>query len=137
MSQKRVASIMFVLILVVSAMIFGYLFGLNAGTTEVHMVELPASVLTASEQTTQETSTDLEEALSGTEGKPDLINLNTADQALLETLPGIGPTIAKRIIEYRNTIGSFASKEEIMNISGIGKKKYSAIEGLITVGGTQ
>ncbi len=62
-----------------------------------------------------------------------LVNLNTAGQSLLETLPGIGPTLAQRVIQYRDINGRFASIEELRNVSGIGDKKYEAVKDLITV----
>lgn len=62
-----------------------------------------------------------------------LININTADSALLQTLEGIGPATAQKIIDYRTAHGRFQSKEELMNVSGIGEKKYAAIEHRITV----
>ncbi len=62
-----------------------------------------------------------------------LININTADQELLCQLPGIGPKTAQRIIEYRQTHGKFKSIEEIMNVRGIGPKKFEQIKNLITV----
>lgn len=49
-----------------------------------------------------------------------LVNLNTADAATLETLPGIGPALAARIIEYRESHGPFAAVEDITDVSGIG-----------------
>jgi len=64
------------------------------------------------------------------------VDLNTAEQADLETLPGIGPELASRIIAYRQTIGAFVSKEQIMDVEGIGEKRYADMEQLITVGGT-
>ena len=51
-----------------------------------------------------------------------LVNVNTADQAELELLPGIGPALAKRIIEYRATKGAFARVEDLDNVKGIGPK---------------
>lgn len=66
-----------------------------------------------------------------------LININTADAALLDTLPGIGPTIAQRIIDYRSgPQGPFETKVEIKNVSGIGDVTYADLEALITVGDT-
>ena len=62
-----------------------------------------------------------------------LININTASVNLLDSLPGIGPTIAQRIVDYRQANGSFETKEELMNVSGIGKEKLNAIYDLITV----
>ncbi|MEO0071815.1 MAG: helix-hairpin-helix domain-containing protein [candidate division WOR-3 bacterium] len=62
-----------------------------------------------------------------------LININTATQKELEALPGIGPVIAQRIIEYRNQVGRFRAKEEILRVKGIGPKKYQAIKDKITI----
>ena len=61
------------------------------------------------------------------------ININTASTSELETLPGIGPALAKRIIEYRTQSGGFKSIEEIKNVSGIGEKKFDSIKNLITI----
>ncbi|OGG76587.1 hypothetical protein A2950_00430 [Candidatus Kaiserbacteria bacterium RIFCSPLOWO2_01_FULL_55_19] len=65
-----------------------------------------------------------------------LININTADATLLDTLPGIGPTKAAAIIDYRTTYGPFARIEDIQNVSGIGVSTYADIAPLITVGDT-
>lgn len=62
----------------------------------------------------------------------DKIDLNAADQATLETLPGIGPAIAQRIIDYRQTHGPFTSIEEIKEVSGIGPATFEQIRDLIT-----
>lgn len=61
-----------------------------------------------------------------------LVNINTADQKTLETLPNIGPARAQRIIEYREANGGFASIEEIINVSSIGEKIYESIKDYIT-----
>jgi len=61
------------------------------------------------------------------------ININTADSALLDTLPGIGPSTAQKIIAYRDANGSFTSPEELMNVSGIGEAKYNQVKDAITV----
>ncbi len=63
------------------------------------------------------------------EGK---VNINTADQAELETLPGIGPSLAKRIVDYRQAHGPFARIEDIMNVSGIGPALFEKMRDLIT-----
>ncbi|MBN1428273.1 MAG: helix-hairpin-helix domain-containing protein [Anaerolineae bacterium] len=62
-----------------------------------------------------------------------IVNINTATQAELETLPGIGPAIAGRIIEYRESQGPFNSIEDIMNVSGIGPATFEKMRALITV----
>jgi competence ComEA-like helix-hairpin-helix protein len=61
-----------------------------------------------------------------------LININTADQKTLETLPGIGEVTAQRIVAYRETHGSFKEIAELKNVSGIGNARYTEIESLVT-----
>jgi len=61
------------------------------------------------------------------------ININSASQSELETLSGIGPSFAQRIIEYRQKNGGFKTVEEIMAVPGIGKKTFEKIKEKITV----
>ena len=63
-----------------------------------------------------------------------LVNINTATAEQLDILPGIGEVLAGRIIEYREKNGGFSSTVEIMEVSGIGEKKYGDIKDMITVG---
>lgn len=62
-----------------------------------------------------------------------LVNLNTANAATLDTLPGIGPTLAGRIIEWRTKNGRFTAVDELAEISGIGEKVLSRLRPLVTV----
>jgi competence protein ComEA len=64
----------------------------------------------------------------------ELININTASNAELDTLPGIGPTTAQKIVDYRTQNGPFVSTEDIINVPGIGPGTYERIKDLITVG---
>lgn len=68
-------------------------------------------------------------------GAPSPININTADQEALTALPGIGPAVAQRIIEYRQAHGKFRSVQELLNVDGIGTGKLEPILDRITVGG--
>lgn len=61
------------------------------------------------------------------------ININKATQTELETIPGIGPSSALKIINYREENGKFKSIEDIKNVSGIGDKKFESIKDYITV----
>ena len=67
------------------------------------------------------------------ENKNEVVNINTASAEELEKLSGIGKSMAKRIIDYRETHGGFANKEEIMNVKGIGKKVFENIKNNICV----
>jgi comEA protein len=61
------------------------------------------------------------------------LNLNTATQAELEKLPGVGAATAKQIIEYRQKNNGFKKVEELMNIKGIGEKTFLKLKTLVTV----
>jgi comEA protein len=63
----------------------------------------------------------------------DKINLNSATAEQLQTLPGIGPASAKNIIEHRTKVGKFNKIEEIINVKGIGEKKFQKIKDRLLV----
>jgi competence protein ComEA len=64
----------------------------------------------------------------------DKVDINTATEKELAKLPGIGATIAKRIVEYRKAHGGFKSVDELKKVKGIGDKKFEAIKDMVTVG---
>lgn len=72
-------------------------------------------------------------ATSGSEKKYTIVNINTATQTELETLPGIGPSLALKIINYRKEKGKFSTIEEIKNVSGIGESKFEGFKKYITI----
>lgn len=62
-----------------------------------------------------------------------MVNINQADAKALESLPGIGPAMAQRIVEYRNENGSFQSVDDLQKVKGIGKAKLEKLKDRITV----
>ncbi len=75
----------------------------------------------------------LELYVSGAKVGAQKIDINRAEAWLLEALPGIGETLARRIIDYRQQNGPFRNTNELLNVSGIGQAVYLRIEPLITV----
>jgi competence protein ComEA len=65
--------------------------------------------------------------------KGDKVNINTATAEELDTLPGVGPSIAQRIIDYRTTHGPFRSIEDIKKVKGIGDATFEELKDKITV----
>ncbi|HEX6983292.1 MAG TPA: helix-hairpin-helix domain-containing protein [Balneolaceae bacterium] len=86
-----------------------------------------SSVDTMTADTTKETM--VQEGSQIAENR--LININTASQKALETLPGIGPAYAKRIITYRKKYGGFQSIGELIKIKGIGEKRLDKLKPFI------
>ena len=83
---------------------------------------------------TQTASTPAPAEESVDEPRDSLININTASEEELMTLPGIGPAIAGRIVAHRETHGPFRVIEEITDVSGIGPVRFRDMQAKITVG---
>ena len=71
---------------------------------------------------------------SSVSSTPEPVDLNQATQRQLDVLPGIGPVLAGRIIEYRQRHGGFRSVSELRTVSGIGPKRYASLKDLVVVG---
>lgn len=74
----------------------------------------------------------LESEISG-ESNSGLISLNRATLEQLDSLPGVGPALAGRILEFRKANGSFSSIEQLQDVSGIGPKVFAEISPLLTL----
>ena len=64
-----------------------------------------------------------------------VVNVNTATTAQFEALPGIGPSMAQRIVSYREKNGPFKKLEDLMNIQGIGEKSFLKLRPFLTIAG--
>lgn len=106
------------ILLGLTAVFLGVLWGVSTGE---NASPEPVAVTTA-------------QGLPPEEIRADPVNLNTADVSELAGLPGIGQGLAQRIIDYRAEHGSFESPEDIMEVSGIGEKKYEGLREYVTVG---
>ena len=127
MSQKKVSAVIYTVLLLLCAFALGYLAGVNHTSSEASVNVVSSSSVV---QRKPQTAIIQEPAETGP------IDLNTAVQSQLETLPGIGPELAGRIIAYRETIGNFVSIEQLKDVEGIGEKRFEEIKQMITVGGT-
>jgi competence protein ComEA len=73
------------------------------------------------------------EAVFGGAMTSTLISLNQATSSQLEELPGVGPALAGRMVDWRTANGGFKSKEDLLNITGIGDKLFAAVKDLVTL----
>ena len=117
----------------------GLYFGRTTGGTVLYQRPAAASSVAAEAPEAPETPEAPEEPAAPEEtatepdGMASRVNLNTADAAALESLPGIGPALAQRIIDYRTANGPFQTTAEIQDVRGIGAGIYEKIKDSITV----
>lgn len=127
---------MLCLTLLFASFTLGFLAGRSTAPGDVIITQLPQvtqapdRALPVLPPEPEETAASSQEAASASSG---LININTATAAQLDTLPGIGPVLAQRIIDYRQANGPFASLSQLMLVEGIGEKRLANILPLITI----
>lgn len=118
--MKKGSRILLVIFACSLFLVVGVFIGRNTGTQRI---PLPVSYRADSESGSETNTTDYR------------LDINTASKSQLMDLPGIGETLAERILVYRQTNGAFQAPDDLMNIEGIGQKKFLQIEALIKVGG--
>ena len=114
-------------LLVVTAMFVAFVCGMLVGR---HFTAQPVTVQPVKTEYVSVSGTSASDETTAQSGK---ININTAASVVLDTLPGIGPVLAQRIVAYREEHGPFASVEELAKVEGIGSKTLLEILDLITV----
>lgn len=127
MKKPRIPMLV-VLTCVFAAFLVGFFAGRNINRTPVHISQLPAPAA----ETQAPTQPAAQTAPAPTE--PGILDINTATAAQLESLPGIGPVLAQRIVDYRAEFGNFHAIGDLTNVNGIGIKKLEAILDYITIG---
>lgn len=100
----------------------GLFVGRNFNHSNIQLTAIPTNTTTAPDSSNPATTAQK-------------IDINSATLAQLQTLPGIGPTLAQRIVDYRQQNGPFSSVGDLINVSGIGEGKLEAILDYITIGG--
>jgi len=73
------------------------------------------------------------EAAEAAKAQIPAVNVNTATDQELQAIPGVGPAIAQRIVDYRTQFGNFEQLDELQNISGIGPMKFEKMKPQITI----
>ena len=140
--KKQKIPVLVLITCIFAAFVFGFFAGRNLNRTPVQIRTIsPAPETTAaaieenhSESAAPETESESRENAGSADSVSFPININTATSAQLENLPGIGPVIAQRIVDYRNAYGPYTSPGHLINVSGIGEKRLAAIWDYITIG---
>ena len=101
--------------------------------TRILMAAILGIAVSAAATSAQSKSTTQKAATGATATAAAPVNLNTATAEQLATIPGVGPKMAERIIDYRQKNGGFKKVEDLMNVSGVGEKSFLKMKPLITV----
>lgn len=112
----------------------------NADTSKINLAQVVEDGMKINvpnindkEIVTEETVSTVSNSNNIQQKKQSIVNINSASQTELETLPGIGPSIASKIVNYRKEKGKFSKIEDIKNVNGIGEAKFEKIKKYIKV----
>lgn len=121
--MKKGGAILLVLTVVFIGFVAGMLVGRSIGSSDT-------TIQVLAEQTATQATSKISDSAVTVEQR---ININTASAALLDSLPGIGPVLAQRIVDYRTENGPYTKTTDISKVEGIGPEKLLSILELITV----
>lgn len=112
----------------------------NADTSKINLAQVVEDGMKINvpnindkENVVEETTNIISKSDNMQQKKQSIVNINNATKTELETLPGIGPSIANKIVNYRKEKGKFSKIEDIKNVSGIGEAKFEKIKKYISV----
>ena len=118
--KKPVMGILVLLIAIFTSFTGGFFAGRQLNRAPIRIYQLPSPTVATAPVNTSPT-------------EPLVVNINTATVQELEALPGIGPTLAQRIVDDREENGPFPAIESLIRVKGIGENKMEALLDLITV----
>lgn len=124
--MKKASLVIITLTLICCGFAIGFFLGRGSGTGSIRVSAVPPPSTEPSQPSTDGTT---EPSI------PLLVDINSATAEELTALPGIGSTLARRIVSYREANGPFESFAELLNVEGIGEKKLEDILDYITIGG--
>lgn len=111
----------------------GILPATDFGTLNLARKLRDGELIVVGEQSTPNNSSESAGASGDSEEDGDLIDLNTADVSELDQLPGVGPVLAQRIVDYREKHGGFSTVEELREVDGIGESRFNDLREQVTV----
>ena len=148
MKERHISRLIYGILALVCAFALGWVLGSGgaretvavtvAAPEETAAAPVPAGETAAAEAATTDgasaaSAAETQELAPQEPTREKPLNLNTATQAQLELLPGIGPALAQAILDYRAEFGPFTAPEQLMEVPGIGEKRYAAVEQLVNV----